>query len=855
MNKIAKIILAEQEYSLDNIFNNAFQNAKEQNESVSYLTPEKLDALTTKPHIIQPLMPLPELPESTNNTLIKLMPYFTYDNIVSALAHRARVNNERSRPELKDWITNIYINSMGKDNRNKKDDDEDDDILDGVSLDDELNVAQAVKSIKNEMNREQIEEIQQIQLKKEQYEQQYDKQLQVVENLKVRVRSQTQTADNIDDIDVNLIFKLRDAEKQLASIKVKIEDLEKMIEQLRKSLPYNQRFNPVELSDLHNSRKDIKKHLETLNAQRINIDKNDKVGKKELEKKINDMKNNLHNVQYQIQTMRFQLVQQLVEQMLDKKLFAQYSPYTMVKENFIKLCKGINKSSKSPQFQQVLHTLAKQHSKIMQTIINDLYNEYKDHPNFNLQETDTETISAPTSKNVQQHYQQIYNNQTGAVTYKPYENENLKKLYDEFFKPEFLDKKKRIHPLIIAYRKSKLPKQLLDMSFASMRAAINAFNKYISELRVRTKDYAQQVIKIDEAIPERIILSLNWMRDLNIYANMAKIDKDSTDKEQIKKQLSLLIKELDDNIQDLAYASDMNILPTKPEMATSIDVLKAYNYKRYKNMHGKIDPILIAWEQNFHVYDAYRTLAEDELAVEKKELNSNIKIEKIQEDLKNINRKLQTKLNSLPSPVSWDLDDCMNFFNQHNMSIDAASYQIRDIKRKIRQIQRQDIYHEIKKEYKTVYSDITDALNDIYDKRKSQVGLLHRIVNTFIRDVTKVGRELEQAINVNSAAAAWIYPRAKWNINLENIVRFLEGYIRKLEQGEYKNFNMVHLIKLLENCVYNCQTSKPYNLDVTTDDDMKYITNIDASWTVIEAELSLHDTIEKLDQNFEQEIK
>lgn len=483
------------------------------------------------------------------------------------------------------------------------------------------------------------------------------------------------------------------------------------------------------------------------------------------------------------------------------------------------------------------------------------------------------------------------------IKFTPIEDKLLTKYINEYIKPEYYGKDNLVNPIIyVWYRQGDFLFKLINNNFNNLNSVQQAINSSLDKLL--SKIYL--VVKnIEEINKQQSVLSPNWKMYLSAFnktsfdnlINRAKalLDKSKTRSAEQKLLKSVIAEfiyiiyqqiqqmELKKNVNDQRMIKVLNLRNEKLSIDTpqinvenneenNIDVSKIkttisglgkelldkYNFSRFKDFKGVIDPILIAWEENFHIYDAARTRADNEVERDKQTIrnnfNNNSKLS-FTRKVDAINNRAKAKIRKLEAPKNWSDEKKKQFLEANNVTINFDIAGTRDINRAIKEIQIKKIVKESEKEFKNSYNELYKYVDDIYATRKNYVGFMNQLIRHFIGKVREIGQKINAAEKDNDIIIRWFAPEKSWETNLYNISNNLDNFVKKLQSGEYKNFTVAHLVNILEVYVNKLGGSdKPYH-DINVQ-DFKQMPGLDIEWDIYELNNSLKEAIEEESSTF-----
>lgn len=587
MNKIAKLILAANNDSsaedINDEFNNALSSAEQERQRVdrgySYHTPDN----RTHPKTNSGSSRFPGQNDGTILRLMELEPYMTYDNVLAALARRSRLNNEKSKADLRAWVFDTY-NNMNDANA---------DLSQDYTLEDEANINRAINIVKRNIDKEYNAELDNMTadvnvLEKKLKELNIDiatvqRRVQKLKDQRLRIASDPRNYESVNGqrskMD-QLEFELARLENKLShninirpvplvvqrdKLMIQYEDKKAELERYRKdhstfNKQYNSHWGTQE--EINQNEAKIKEQSEKLRDDSISQDEKLKIQESidSLEEK-NVALHNDYDEKYNSN------IQNLANVLIDENLYAQYSPYAAARDFLIKNCGGIDSRSdrivvtnadtptyeynKSPEFQQALSVLANQSPNIYDEIIQDIYMEYKSHPNFTPLLTDDKVFSAPTSRRYEDlkvqefqevapgqgdysydeelrqyvpdkengnfklvdkivpqygkaplHHQTVYNKTERTVQTRPYTDEQIKQWADQFIRTEYRDQQKFINPILIAWQRHKKRFiNILDRIKSEMNGKYSSpFDSYRVEITNKLNLFKHDVKKIADIL-------------------------------------------------------------------------------------------------------------------------------------------------------------------------------------------------------------------------------------------------------------------------------------------------------------------------------------------------------------------
>ena len=809
-------------------------------------------------------------PGQDNDILLKLMqlaPYITYDNVISALRARSRLNNELSKSELHDSLVEVYkqMNNVNYEGNNEFNDDT-------YSLEDMKLLSYALDRLQRTTNKSTDEQIHTLQRKLDQVQQEYDhidKELKKFDNLKY---------DSKKDNDF-LFKKARERwnlQADLATLDEEIKQLQKKIKHLQKRGAFVDKYHSMMTTDSQNRPiniitmiKKLEEKSQEIKAQLNNSDLT--------EEEHMQLVENLAHINDQLETYRKrkvkkdkQNIDKLIDDLLEGELYTSYSPYRAACEILQKQCgKATTQSTKidtktiqspqysynnSPKFQKALSILSTSQPSIYREIIDDIYAEYSHYPNFG---TNIDPMKSQNCKAVIYEFvgdgngQYSYNEETNQ--YEPDENGNYRRvtktlnglvlkdlqtttnikkdrkghvdsehsyiinqsvttLAKTFVRNKYRNKQGYIDPILIAFIKTNLPKYNEEgYKDVSLKSIVNTFMYNVQK-------FAKLLQIIDDADPKKDIISPTWEKDL------LDIKSKINENRERPKDIIIIARFIKDNLAPSYFTSQyLKDIDTKENANTDKDkqdqsrvienasvklnelsVLKKYDHKIYKNKAFKIDPIMIAWVEFYHIFNSQRNRY-------KKVLQEDVNLMKeivttVHRQEKNVEQNIKNAIRNIPSINTLSDDEVTKLINEE-LNRDIEFISSHEKAHLYKQAQIQKIRREYQSSFKMIYDEANKKTQGIYAERASERTLMNQLLHSFREQVLYFGEMLNKAIEQDTTGIAkkLISPEPVWSNVLAQILMQLDEYVNN---KIYKNFNPAYLVDVLENNINKYGGSK-----------------------------------------------
>lgn len=529
--------------------------------------------------------------------------------------------------------------------------------------------------------------------------------------------------------------------------------------------------------------------------------------------------------------------------------------------NFIKLPNG--------QFQQIsdgdFHKLPKE--QFQQISDGDFYKfpkkstEYKtqtvleNNNNFQRQINNTNYTFRQVGKGEKGNY--IYNEKTKKYEYDPVNGNfvmvpsvdsqdkyvadgRLLSLTRQLVRFEYRNRTGYIDPILVTYYRGKY-NNVEDSKY------------YVDYFFYELKKYIKWLEFIDEADPDRDIIDDNYkkhVQELLALKNAGKLSLEGIRK-YINEKLDVggshdtfTAKELSN--RNKADKNRLDASAIDQTSANNLKILHKYNYDLYKNRNHVIDPIMIAWAEFYHIYNAQRrNWIKSMNAMRSEFMKQKAKINEVIEAFKG---KIKADIDNIPDGSTIPEMEKKQLIKKM-LNIDLASIEDQFIDQDYRLARITQLREQYKAKAQDLLKNITKIKDDLHNNKTefNYKTTLYRLQEAFYRQVNFFGDMLNEVRDTDTTGIAkrLIEPITTWQTNLEKILRTLDEYIKN---NQLKNFNPAYYVDLLENCI-NKYGGGTKNYNPVNEDNYREIPELNTKWAEHTIEYELNKIFESYDTN------